>query len=823
MQTTADLNDVIRVLKADHNDPFVVLGAHKIIIQDKPCVAIRSYHPEASAIEVIHEDSGQSFEMTMLHDAGFFEVVFSNCTEIFNYRLRLHYWAGHSIELHDPYSFLPYYTDFDLHLFGEGSNYRIYEKMGAHPYVFNNVSGVYFSVWAPAARRVSVIGEFNQWDGRRHQMRILGSSGIWELFIPGLSEGDHYKFEIKSIDNFNLYKADPFAFKSELRPRTASVVYDYDKYSWNDEEWMKDRAEINWAEQPILIYELHLGSWLRQWDEENRWITYEEMAEKIIPYIKHMGYTHIEILPVSEHPFDGSWGYQVTGYFAPTSRFGSPDGFKYFVDRCHQEGIGIIVDWVPAHFPKDSHALGRFDGTCVYEHADPRQGEHQDWGTFIFNYGRHEVKNFLISNAVYWFEKYHIDGLRIDAVASMLYLDYSRKEGEWIPNKYGGRENLEAIEFIKQLNDTVYSYVKGAIMIAEESTAWPMVSRPVYIGGLGFGFKWNMGWMNDILSYFKEDPIYRKYHHGKLTFALWYAFTENFVLSISHDEVVHGKGSLINKMPGSVWQKFANLRLFFAYMYAHPGKKLHFMGGEIAQWKEWNHDSSLDWGVLKHQEHKHFHEYMRELNHFYVGNATLWEVDFDSKGFEWIDFSDGENSVLSFIRYGKKKLDYTVCVFNFTPIPRINYKIGVPHPVFYKEIFNSDAEMFGGANYGNLGGVYAGNECRHNHYHSIDVTIPPFGAIFFKPDLSSIKKSQEETENKVEEKSEKIKIDKNKIISDKKIIQNKQSEKSSLKAHKKQTKPLTQKKDKSIEKKEKPKTEVMVDKKQCKKDKNKGK
>jgi 1,4-alpha-glucan branching enzyme len=566
-------------------------------------------------------------------------------------------------------------------------------------------------------------------------MRILGTSAIWELFVPGLEEGDKYKFEIMTHEGFNLDKADPFAFMAEIRPKTASVVYDYNKYSWQDSKWMEKRAATNWMEEPMLIYEVHLGSWMRNVEDGNRWLTYREMADRLIPYVKSMGYSHVELLPVSEHPFDGSWGYQVTGYYAPTSRFGAPDDFKYLVDRFHQEGIGIILDWVPAHFPKDPHSLGRFDGTCVYEHMDPRQGEHQDWGTLIFNYGRNEVRNFLLSNAMYWFDKFHIDGLRIDAVASMLYLDYSRKDGQWVPNQYGGRENLEAVSFLRQLNEMVYAYNKGAFTVAEESTAWPMVSRPLYIGGLGFGFKWNMGWMNDILAYFKEDPIYRKYHHNKLTFAIWYAFTENFHLSISHDEVVHGKGSLINKMPGDVEEKFANLRLFFAYMYAHPGKKLHFMGSEFAQWKEWNHDSELDWWLLQYEEHRNFHTFMKELNHFYRGENSLWENDFDSSGFEWIDFSDSDNSIVSFIRRGKGKRDWIVCVFNFTPITRYGYHVGVPIPCFYSEVFNSNSELYGGSNIGNMGGVWADDMSCHGHYHSIPVTIPGFSAVFLRPEL----------------------------------------------------------------------------------------
>ncbi|HYA32264.1 MAG TPA: 1,4-alpha-glucan branching protein GlgB [Thermodesulfovibrionales bacterium] len=625
-------------------------------------------------------------------------------------------------------------TDFDLHLIGEGSHYKQYEKLGAHVMEFDGARGVHFAVWAPNAKSVSVIGDFNGWNPKTHPLHNLDPSGIWELFVAGIGEGALYKFEIRSrFKKHTAQKADPFAFSFELRPRSASVVYDIDGYLWNDGAWLGSRAKTNWFESPVAAYEVHLGSWMRVSGEGDRWLTYRELADALIPYVKELGYTHIELLPVSEHPLDASWGYQTLGYFAPTSRFGEPKDFMYFVDKCHQAGLGVILDWVPAHFPTDGHGLGFFDGTSLYEHEDPKQGFHPDWGTMIFNYGRNEVRSFLISNAVFWCEKYHIDSLRVDAVASMLYLDYSRKEGEWIPNIYGGRENLEAIAFLKKFNEVLHQYHPGILTIAEESTAWPNVSKPTYLGGLGFSMKWNMGWMNDTLEYMSREPIHRKYHHNNLTFSLLYAFSENFILPLSHDEVVHGKRSLLDKMPGDVWQKFANLRALYGFMYGHPGKKLLFMGGEIGQWSEWDVDKSLDWHLLEFERHRALQRYVKDLNRIYRSEPSLYERDSDHKGFEWIDFHDVEGSVISFLRRAKAHEDFLVFACNFTPVPRPDYRIGVPAPGFYDEILNSDSSLYGGSNVGNAGGVFADNARKHHRPYSIKITLPPLSVLILKP------------------------------------------------------------------------------------------
>jgi len=625
-------------------------------------------------------------------------------------------------------------TDFDLHLIGEGSHFKKYEKLGSHVMEIDGTKGVHFAVWAPNAKSVSVIGDFNGWNPTVHPMQTLGRSGIWELFVSGLGEGTLYKFEIRSrYRKYTVQKADPFAYYFELRPKSASVVYDLSGYQWDDSKWMESRPKVNWFESPVAIYEVHLGSWMRVPKEGDRWLTYRELAEKLIPYVKEMGFTHIELLPVTEHPLDASWGYQTLGYFAPTSRFGEPKDFMYFIDRCHQAGLGVILDWVPAHFPTDGHGLGFFDGTCLYEHEDPKRGFHPDWGTMIFNYGRNEVRSFLISNAIFWFEKYHIDGLRVDAVASMLYLDYSRKQGEWIPNIYGGRENLEAIDFIKKFNEVSHHYHHGILTIAEESTAWSNVSRPTYLGGLGFSMKWNMGWMNDTLEYLSKDPVHRKYHHNNLTFSLLYAFSENFILPLSHDEVVHGKRSLLDKMPGDVWQKFANLRALYGFMYAHPGKKLLFMGGEFGQWTEWDCDRSLDWNLLEFEPHKALQRYVRDLNRIYRSEPSLCEKDSEHLGFEWIDFHDVEGSTISFLRRARDPDDFTVFVCNFTPVPRLNYRIGVPASGFYEELLNSDSSIYGGSNMGNTGGTYSDNARKHHRPFSISLTLPPLSVLIFKP------------------------------------------------------------------------------------------
>jgi 1,4-alpha-glucan branching enzyme len=729
MNTTAVIDEVYRVMFNDHHDPFTVLGPHLL---DGNRLAIRAFLPGAASASVAGEGPGRGkeFPMTRVHEFGFFEAVIPSCTEVFPYRLRKTMEDGRVEDFHDSYSFMPTLTDFDIYLFNAGDHHRIYEKLGAHFAEVNGIGGVQFAVWAPSARSVSVIGEFNGWDRRHHAMRVLGSSGIWEIFIPGLPEGALYKFQVKTQSGYIADKTDPYGTEMELRPRTASRVNFLRGYDWKDEAWMKGRPGARALQRPFAVYEIHAGSWQR--GEKNRWLTYRELAERLVRHATALGYTHIELLPIMEHPLDGSWGYQVTGYFAPTSRFGSPADFMYFVDLCHQHGIGVILDWVPAHFPKDSHALAEFDGTHLYEHADPRKGEHQDWGTFIFNYGRHEVKNFLISNALFWLEKYHIDGLRIDAVASMLYLDYSRKEGEWLPNQYGGRENIEAVEFLKHLNSVVHTYHPGVLTIAEESTSWPGVSTAIEHGGLGFDLKWNMGWMHDTLEYFTKDPVYRTHHHRNLTFALLYAFTERFLLPLSHDEVVHGKGSLLGKMPGDPWQKFANLRLLFALMYAFPGKKLLFMGGEFGQWDEWNHAKSLDWHLLDFETHRGVRNLMEDLGRIYNSERALYEVDFHYTGFDWVDFHDAASSIISFDRKSADGAETVTTVFNLTPVPRSGYRIGVRQPGTYTELLNSDAARYGGSNMGNYGTVAANPIPNHGRPFSISLTLPPLGALYFK-------------------------------------------------------------------------------------------
>jgi len=625
-------------------------------------------------------------------------------------------------------------TDFDLHLFGEGTHYRIFEKLGAHVIERDGVRGVYFAVWAPNAEQVNVIGAFNQWDKQRHPMRRHAGSGIWELFVPGLGAGVEYKYFLRGPRHFSADKADPYGFAAELRPNSASRVWDVHAYAWQDAAWMERRAQTNWLKRPISVYEVHLGSWRRPADRKNGFLTYRELADELIPYVLDLGYTHIELLPVTEHPFDGSWGYQTVGYFAPTARHGSPDDFKFFVDQCHQRGLGVIVDWVPAHFPKDGHGLAYFDGTHLYEHADPRQGEHRDWGTLVFNYGRNEVRCFLLANALFWAEVYHVDGLRVDAVASMLYLDYSRKPGEWIPNRYGGNENLDAVSFLKKFNELLHEQFPGILTFAEESTAWPMVSRPTYLGGLGFTLKWNMGWMHDTLEYFSKDPVHRKYHHNDITFSLLYAFTENFILPFSHDEVVHGKKSLLDKMPGDRWRKFAGLRLLYGYLFAHPGKKLLFMGGEFGQWNEWNSGGQLDWNLLDFDDHRGVRQLVRDLHRLYREHPALSAHDFTWDGFEWIEFHDSEQSIIAFLRKGDRPAERLLCVCNFTPVPRLDYRLGLPDPGVYREALNTDSALYGGSNVGNAGAIrttpepYAGRPC------SVRLALPPLGALWFAYD-----------------------------------------------------------------------------------------
>jgi 1,4-alpha-glucan branching enzyme len=624
-------------------------------------------------------------------------------------------------------------TDHDIYLFKEGSHFNLYNRLGSHLMTVDGMQGTLFSVWAPNAEKVSIIGGFNGWDKESHPLSVRGDgSGIWEGFIPNVGEGTVYKYHIVSkYNDYRVDKGDPFAFYCQAPPKTASVVLDL-TYEWKDTDWMKNRHSSNSLNAPISIYEVHLGSWRRVPEEGNRFLTYREIAHYLVDYMKEMGFTHVEFLPVMEHPFYGSWGYQTVGYFAPTSRYGTPQDFMYLVDHLHQNGIGVILDWVPSHFPSDEHGLVYFDGTHIYEHADPKKGFHPEWKSYIFNSGRYEVRNFLISSALFWLEKYHVDGLRVDAVASMLYLDYARKKGEWIPNKYGGKENIEAIFFLKRFNEAAYKNHPDIQTMAEESTAWPMVSRPAYVGGLGFGMKWNMGWMHDTLDYFSNNPVFRKYHHNQLTFSIWYAFTENFVLPLSHDEVVHGKGSLFGKMSGDEWQKYANLRLLFGYMYGHPGKKLIFMGGEIAQWKEWNHDESLEWHILQYPFHNGVQRWVKELNHFYKAEPAMYELDFNAKGFEWIDFHNWEQSIISFIRKGKSNDETILVVCNFTPIPRYNYRVGVPRGGFWKEVLNSDAKIYSGSGHGNFGGVEASPVPANGRYHSLSLTLPPLGVIFLK-------------------------------------------------------------------------------------------
>jgi 1,4-alpha-glucan branching enzyme len=667
--------------------------------------------------------------MTMIGD-GVFEAALDDAS---HYRLRIGYHAGHVLEVDDPYRYGRVLTDYDLHLFSEGTHHRAFEKLGAHRIAVGTTTGVHFAVWAPNAGRVSLIGDFNGWDGRVHPMRLLVPSGVWEIFIPDLQDGEHYKFEIGTKSGDLLKKADPFGFAFEVPPQSASIVRDVSRYAWRDHEWMTGRREQKeWLRRPMAVYEVHLGSWARIPEEGNRFLSYAELAHRLVPYVKELGFTHIELLPVMEHPFSGSWGYQVLGFFAPTSRYGPPEDFKQFVDACHLAGIGVILDWVPGHFPRDEHGLARFDGTALYEHADPRQGEHQDWGTLIFNYGRNEVRNFLLSNALFWLEEYHVDGLRVDAVASMLYLDYSRKEGEWIPNVYGGRENLDAITFLQELNRLTHGEHSGSITAAEESTSWGGVSRPVHLGGLGFTFKWNMGWMHDMLQYMSEDPVHRRWHHNEITFSMLYAFTENFILPFSHDEVVHGKRSLLDRMPGDVWQKHANLRTLYGYMYGHPGKKLLFMGDEFGQWREWNHDRSLDWHLLQDPAHASLRRFVRDLNVLHAAEPALHECDFTPDGFSWIDCNDNENSVVSMIRFAQDRRDFVVTIFNFTPVPRHDYRIGVPESGGYTEILNSDSELYGGSNVGNLGGLGSEPVASHGFGQSLRLTVPPLGCLYLK-------------------------------------------------------------------------------------------
>ncbi len=714
---------IARLQAGTHHDPFEVLGLHP---QADGTTRMRVFMPQAEAVEVA------GTRMTRVTDTDCFETVFpSGAVPDAHPPLR---WqdkrAGEWHTAHCPYTFGARISEVDLHLFGEGRHFEIWKVLGARLEMLDCIAGCHFAVWAPAARRVSVVGDFNDWDGRRHPMRCRGASGVWELFIPGLAEGAAYKFEILGAHGQLAKKTDPYARRMFPRPETTSRVAAASAHVWHDGDWIAARAGFDWQHRPVSIYELHAGSWRRH--EDGRFYAWAELVAELIPYVRDLGYTHIELMPVAEHPLDASWGYQISGYYAPTARFGSPDDFRAFVDACHQAGIGVLLDWVPAHFPKDDWALARFTGDAVYEHEDPRRGEHQDWGTLIFNYGRNEVRNFLIANALYWIDEFHIDGLRVDAVASMLYLDYSRKEGEWLPNRYGGRENIEAIEFLREMNTEVHGRFPGVLTIAEESTAWPAVSRPVELGGLGFSMKWNMGWMNDSLSYIEKDPVYRKYQHNQLTFSQMYAWTENFVLPLSHDEVVHMKKSLLDKMPGDVWQRFANLRAFYAWQYAHPGKKLLFMGGEFGQWNEWQEAGQLDWVLTTFPAHDGIRALVRDLNRLYVSEPALHQYDHDPRGFAWIDCHDADQSVLSFVRHGREGAPPVIALFNFTPVPRRGYRIGVPPAGVWHEILNTDSAYYGGGNLGNGHPLYPEACAWMGFAQSMAVTLPPLAAVFLR-------------------------------------------------------------------------------------------
>jgi len=722
MQSDNLEHELERIAQARHHDPFSVLGKHR----DQELDLVRVFMPQADDVTIVEG----SIRLGRIPGTDMFEWRGTPGTVPDHYHLVWNDAAQHEHIAHDPYSFPPQLPDFDLHLFSEGRHRHAYRMLGAHEHAVDEVTGILFAVWAPNAERVSVVGEFNQWDGRRHPMRVRGGSGVWELFVPDIEVGNLYKYEIRNRESGEiLLKTDPYAQAFEVRPQTASIIAGPAHHEWNDQVWMKQRTSCDWQHTPMSVYEVHLGSWQR--GPEGEFLSYRQLAESLVNYVREMGFTHIELLPVTEHPYDPSWGYQATGYFAPTSRYGTADDFRFFVDKCHRNGLGVLLDWVPAHFPKDAHGLARFDGTSLYEHADPRLGEHLDWSTLIYNFGRNEVKNFLLSSAVFWLEEMHLDGLRVDAVASILYLDYSREEGQWVPNKYGGRENLEALDFLRELNIVTHEEQPGILMVAEESTSWPQVSRPTWTGGLGFDMKWNMGWMNDTLEYMSEDPLYRRYHHGKLTFSMLYAFTENFMLPFSHDEVVHGKQSMLNKMPADEWQRFANLRALYAYMFCHPGKKLLFMGTEFGQGREWDSTQVLDWYVLDYPCHQGIQRLVKHLNQLYKDLPALHHYEFEWRGFEWIDCNDADNSVLSFIRRSDDQ--FVVVVVNLTPQPLHGYRIGVPEAGVYREIFNSDSEIYAGSNVGNKGGALVADEISWmNKSYSISLTLPPLAAVILQ-------------------------------------------------------------------------------------------
>jgi len=721
-------DDYYPLIEARHCDPFRILG-----IRGAEGEAIaRVFRPDAAGVTLVEEGGiGRRFDLVKKDYIGVFEREFGAEAPPLRYRCEYTGHDGATWTQLDPYAFPPVLGEIDIYLFNEGTHYDIYKKIGAHMIELEGVRGVHFSVWAPNAQRVSVVGDFNHWDGRVHPMRKMVPAGIWEIFIPEAPEGSHYKFEIRGPHGDVFLKTDPMALYAQHGTQTGCIVFDLNRYTWADDEWMAARAEHDAIHSPMSIYEVHLGSWQHVWEEGDRSLSYHELGERLIPYVKEMGFTHIELMPVAEHPFDGSWGYQVVNYYAPTSRFGNPDDFRAFVDKCHQAGIGVILDWVPGHFPKDAHGLAKFDGTCLYEHPDWRIGEHKEWGTLVFNYASNEVCNFLIGNALFWLDEYHLDGLRVDAVASMIYLDYSRKAGEWVPNCFGGREHLDAINFLKKFNEVCYGRHPGIMTIAEESTSWGGVSRPTYAGGLGFGFKWNMGWMNDSLRYIARDPIYRRHHQGDITFSMLYAFSEQFILVLSHDEVVHGKGSMMQKMPGDDWQKFANLRMFLGWMWAHPGKKLIFQGIEFGQWSEWNHGRSLDWHLTQYGPHAGITRLVQHLNWLYTSEPAFWEHDDSYEGYEWIDFNDADNTVWSFMRKATSGATIVVAV-NATPVVRGGYRLGVNAPGWYEEVLNTDGETYGGSNVGNYGGRHAEPISWQGKPHSIQVDLPPLAVVAFK-------------------------------------------------------------------------------------------
>jgi 1,4-alpha-glucan branching enzyme len=722
------VTDLDLIARREHPDPHHVLGAH-------PCnggVVVRAFRPAAERV-LARPDGGEPVALEQRHPAGLFEGTLDGASLPLRYELEVSYPDGNTFTLRDPYSFPPTMGEIDVHLAAEGRHEDIYERLGAHSRELDGVTGTSFAVWAPSAKAVSVVGDFNSWDGRLHPMRSLGSSGIWEIFLPDVGEGAAYKYEILTQSGEIRMKADPFAFATQHPPRTDSVVF-RSRHRWGDVDWMERRAASTPHEDPISIYEVHLGSWRLNPLEGNRSLSYTELGDELAAYVTDMGFTHVELLPVMEHPFSGSWGYQVSGYFAPTARYGMPDDFRAFVDRLHQAGIGVILDWVPAHFPRDDWALARFDGSALYEHEDPRRGAHPEWGTLIFNYGRNEVRNFLLASALFWPREYHADGLRVDAVASMLYLDYSRAEGAWVPNEFGGNEDLDAVSFLKELNEVIHRREPGIVSAAEESTAWPGVSRPTYLGGLGFGFKWNMGWMHDTLDYFQRDPVHRRFHHHQLTFSLMYAFTENFVLPLSHDEVVHGKGSLYSKMAGDRWQKLANLRSLYAYMWAHPGKKLLFMGGELAQEAEWSHERSLDWHLVEDAGNAGVQSLVRDLNRVLRSEPALYERDFDPAGFWWLEANDAAANVIAFARASKDGSRVLVCAANLAPVPRPDYRLGLPRAGRWREAINTDSSFYGGTDSGNLGGIEAEPIGWHEQPFSAEVTLPPLGVIWLVPE-----------------------------------------------------------------------------------------